>query len=868
MKLTPRLCLFVAVAGLLALVTSVLAADLRLDSKVVPTFQSIQLKIDAEQEEYSGSVSVELNVKQPTDTFQFHAEGQSFERIELRDAEGAENTLQTARGKDGVVSISTERKLTPGKHTLEIDFTNRFNTQAVGLYRMLYENRGYLFTQFEAVDARKAFPCWDEPRFKIPFQMTLVVPAAQVAVSNTPVESEKAEGGWKTVVFRKTPPMPSYLLAIASGPLESVPIMGMSVPGRIYTVQGQSHLAGLTAEMSPPILAALERYFGQSYPYEKLDLIAVPEYWFGGMENPGAVVCDDAAILLDPAAASNAQKRGLAGLLAHEFAHMWYGDLVTMEWWNDLWLNEAFATYMGQKITHELYPEYGVDLARRRQVQGLMSMDARPSTKPIRGEIDSTAAIFEDMGLAYGKGRTVLGMMEQWIGPEAFRKGVTSYIEANAWGNTVGDDLWTALSKASEMDVGGPMSSFLDQSGLPLIDVAVSADGEVTLSQRRFLNYGVEAEPQTWTVPVNMRYHDGEIIRTKSVLLDKKTTKFKVGGDVEWIFPDDGAIGYYRWNLPSEMLVDLAENSTERLTAPERIVFVGNAAALLDAGRISGGDYLRILNLFANDPEPEVVSSVVSGLGKVEGAFVPDELRDEFADYVRATLRPVLDRFGMEAVEGEDETVSMLRSRLVSWLGEVGRDPEVRRYAAKMAKSYMADSRSVDPALAGTALSLAAAQGDRALYDKFKKRFETAKTPVERERYLAALGSFEDPEIRQAALSYVLSGSLRPNEIFTIPGGMAKTEKDADLVFEWVTGHYGELTAPMPAMMKSFMPFAASGCSAQRLETAEKFFAEPDHRVDGTGANLQKVSEQVNDCVNLRRREGQAVATYLQEFAD
>jgi alanyl aminopeptidase len=235
---------------------------------------------------------------------------------------------------------------------------------------------------------------------------------------------------------------------------------------------------------------------------------------------------------------------------------------------------------------------------------------------------------------------------------------------------------------------------------------------------------------------------------------------------------------------------------------------------------------------------------------------------------VRATLRPVLDRFGMEAVDGEDETVSILRSRLVSWLGEAGRDPEVRQYATKLAKSYMADSRSVDPSLAGTALSLAAAQGDRALYDSFKKRFETAKTPVERERYLAALGSFEDPKIRQAALSYVLSGSLRPNEVFTIPSGMAKTEKDADLVFEWVTGHYGELTAPMPAMMRSFMPFAASGCSAQRLQTAKKFFSEPDHKVDGTEANLQKVSEQVNDCVNLRRREGQAVATYLQEFAD
>jgi len=857
----------VVLSCLLVVSASGHAQEMRLATEVVPTFQAIRLKIDADRKDYSGTVRIDLEVRKATDTFGFHAEGQQFERVELTDVEGGV-ALDIERGKDGLVTATAERELTPGKYRLEIDFTNEFNTRAVGLYRMEQDGDGYLFTQFEAVDARKAFPCWDEPSFKIPFQMTLQIPEAHTAVSNTPIDTKTLADGWKTVAFRKTRPMPSYLLAIASGPLESVPIAGMSVPGRVYAVKGQSHLAGLTVEMSPPILAYLEEYFGQRYPYEKLDVVAVPEYWFGGMENPGLVVCSDGAVLLDPKATSNSQKRRLAGLLAHEYAHMWYGDLVTMEWWNDLWLNEAFATYMGQKTVHALWPEYGTDLARRRQIQGLMSQDARPSTKPIRGEVDSKAEIWEDIGLAYGKGRTVLGMMEEWIGTEAFRKGVAGYIEANAWGNAVGDDLWNALSKASSKDVGVPMSSFLDQSGLPLIEVAVDSDGSVTLSQRRFLNYGVEAPEQSWKVPVRLRYRDGEAIKTRSVMLDKKTLKLDLGSGVDWVFPDDGAHGYYRWNLPRSMMVDLAENSTDRLEATERIVFIGNAAALLDAGQISGGDYLRVLNLFANDPEPEVVSSVVSGLGKVEGAFVPDSDRASFAAYVRATLRPVLERLGREAREGESETVSMLRPRLVSWLGDQGQDTEVRAYASKLALAYMADPHSVDSSLAGTVLSLAAKDGDRELFEIYKKLFETAKTPVDRGRYLSALGSFEKQSLREAALAYALDGPVRPDETISIPQSMVRTEQDADRMFEWVTAHYAELTERLPDMMLAYMPYTAGGCSTSRLASAEKFFAEPEHQVEGTQANLRKVAEQVADCTNLRQREGRAVATYLSEFAD
>jgi len=850
-------------AWIASLGTTALADDLRLARQVVPVSQSIELRIDADQPDYNGSVRIELEVREATPSFQLHAEGQTIDRLELR---GPDGPVEAAReiGHEGLTTLTADSPLAVGSWTLEIDFTNQFNTKSVGLYRIDHQDRGYLFTQFEAVEARKAFPCWDEPGFKIPYRMTLQVPQDHVAVTNTPIESEAVEDGWKTLAFKKTKPLPTYLLAIASGPLDSVPITGLSVPGRIYTVSGQSHLTALAVEVTSPILAALEEYFGRAYPYEKLDFIAIPEYWPGAMENAGAVTYKDSLLLLDPKASSSRQKRSLASVTAHELAHMWFGDLVTMKWWDDLWLNESFATLVGQKITGQLYPEYRVELGDRRSVQGTMGRDARPSTKKIRKRIETTASIEEDLGLAYRKGQAVLGMVEQWLGEEVFHAGVLAYIEAHAWGNAEASDLWNALSKASERDVAGVLSSFLDQPGLPLVDVRIASDDTLVIRQERFVNRGIKARPQTWTIPVRVRFGDGETSETRTFLIDSEVERIRLERRVTWAYPDSGAHGYYRFSVPTPMLLDLAADAPARLSPSERIVFLGNAAALLDAGKLSGAEYLQVLGGFAADPEPDVLAAVLNGLGKVEGAFVPDELRGAFASYVQHTLRPVLDRIGIEKHNGEDEAVAQLRPRVVGWLGEEGQDTQVRRHARKLAQAYMQDSGSIDPELAGVALSVAAIEGDRELFEAYRKRFEEAETPVDRSRYLSALGAFENREIQDEALKFSLDGPIRPDEIFRIPRGIMTTDKSADHVFRWWLAHYDEITARLPAMMTAFAPFIAGGCSTERLERAREFFEDPDHQVDGTLNNLEKVADQVKDCADLRRREGPAVARYLK----
>jgi alanyl aminopeptidase len=857
-----------AVLALCCALVSAAGADIRLDSRVAPVFEAVELDLDANRTDYSGTVQIELEVRENTDAFEFHAEEMTLDSIKLVGADGDPVAVEVEEGDEGLRHVTCGRSLEKGeKLQLEIAFSKDYNTQALGLYRIEHEGQGYLFTQFEAVDARKAFPCWDEPIFKIPFQVTVTIPMQQEAVSNTPIERLVMGAATKTLHFKRTPPLPSYLIAIAAGPLESVAIPGLSVPGRIYTVKGQKHLTGLAAEYAPPALAALEEYFGRPYPFEKLDLIAIPEYWPGAMENPGAVTYKDRILLIDPEVASIEQKRYLARVHAHEFAHMWFGDLVTMEWWDDLWLNESFADWMGDKIADGLYPELKLAVSELQNVQQLMTNDARLSTPPVRNPIESTADMMDNVLLAYGKGKTVLRMVEVWIGEDAFQEGVRNYLNRHEWGNTVADDLFLALSQASEMDLSPMLASFLEQSGLPLVTVTSTSDGVIKLRQERYLNAGVEAEPRQWVIPVRVKFSDGSTTQTRTALMDKPEIQLEVGGNVKWAMPNQGAYGYYRWSAPPEMLFEIASDPKENLDERERAVFLGNAHALLDAGEIGGDEYLTLLGTFARYPEPEIVNAVLDGLGGVSIAFITDDMRDAFGHYVRETLEPAYERYGMTPKDGEPEAATLVRPRLIRWLGGSGQHPEVRKACVELARAYEEDPTSIDASLAGPAIRIAAIEGSAEDFDHYLELGLKADVPADRARYLRALGHFEDPALQERVLGLIADGRLRPDEIFPVVQGVARTEAGRDRLFKWMTENYDRIAERIPAMMMSYMPYFASGCSQKRLAAAEAFFSEPGHDISGTAKSLENVTEQVGDCVALRDREGAAVADYLSKLA-
>ncbi|HEX2254908.1 MAG TPA: M1 family metallopeptidase, partial [Thermoanaerobaculia bacterium] len=836
---------------------------LRLGTTVEPTFQRVVLELDPAATSYRGHVDVALTVLAEASAFRLHAEEMEIDALTLARL-GGEAVPASWRALDhGLLEVTPERPLAPGLYALDVEFTNDFGTRSVGLYRTEFEDEPYLFTQFQATDAREAFPVWDEPGVKLPYQLEVTVPAGQLAVSNTPVVASVREGDRDRVTFARTEPLPAYLLALAVGPFETVDIPGMSVPGRVVVPKGRRHLAGAAVDMTPKLLAALEEWFGTPYPYAKLDLVAVPEFWPGAMENAGAVTFKDSILLIDPATGSPAQLRNLARINAHELAHMWFGDLVTMRWWDDFWLNESFADWMGVKIADQVYPELGVESEMLGGVQWIFGVDARPSAPAVRRPVHDPVEAMETVGMAYAKGRAVLGMVEHWLGPEVFRRGVNRYIAAHAGGNAVAADLWSALAAASGEDVEAVMGSFLDQPGYPLVQVERTADGAVVLRQSRFANAGSTVPAQRWRVPVALAWSDGETVHHRAVRLDGPTLRLELG-PVEWLLPDAGAHGYYRWQLPAGDLLALAGRSSDVLSPREAIAFLGNAGALLDAGALGGDEYLRLLSAFAGDPRPEVADTLVAGLAKVRDAFVPADLEEPFAAYVRRTLRPALDRIGLERRAGEPESATLLRPTLLAWLGDEGRDPEVREHARRLARLYLEDPARVDPALGGTVLELAAIDGDLALFEAYRQRFEQSKVPLERDRYLDALGAFGSPEVQERALAYALEGPLRAMEVLSIPLGVAGRSDDGERAFAWITGHYRELAERIPSEFVGFMPMLASGCSERRLEQARAFFGDPERAVDGTARSLLRVGEQVEQCVALRQREGEAVAAYLR----
>jgi len=841
------------------------AASERLHDHVRPTFQSVRLRLDPGAETYLGWVRVNLAVEESADEFSFHASGQKLRWLELRDETGPIG-FRYEQEPDGRTIVVPESPLEPGIYTLSLEFTQDYNTRAVGLYKTEAQGEPYLFTQFQATDARKAFPCWDEPGFKFPYQLVIDHPVGLKAVSNTPIEAETERDGWRTVVFQRTRPMPSYLLALAVGDLREVPMRGLSVPGSIYTLPGHEALAATAASMTPDILKALELYFGQDYPYDKLDFIAVPEFWPGAMENPGAVFFKDSLLLAD-GSASTRELADLARVTAHELAHMWFGDMVTMSWWDDLWLNESFADWMGDKVASQVFPEYEISLSQIESVQRIMSVDARPSTEPIRRPVVATDDMLQSVGLAYDKGKTILGMVEEWLGPTAFRQGIRNYIRENAWGTTEAADLWSSLSAVSEVGVTHAMRGFLDQSGLPLVTVERSVDGFVQVSQRRLLNYDVSASSTLWTLPIRLRYSKGGKVETETLVLDRNETVTQLAWDeLDWILPNAGGNGYYRWRLSNKELRDLAQNASSRMSARERMSFIGNARALLDAGLIGGDTYLEVLGSFAEDEEPQVVASVLSAIQQVEMAFVPARLETAFAEYLQETFKPALDRFGTERRRDEKPAVSYLRPELMRLLGQQAGDAGVREIAAGLAERYLGGDDRVDGALIPVALELTALDGDASLFDEFKRRFESAGAPADRGRYLSALGSFGDPDLRKTSLNYVLEGPLRPNELFSVPMAMMSDRDGRGEVFRWLTDNYTDIIDRLPEMAAGFMPMVASGCSAERLGEAETFFRAEERHSPAVERSLRRVADQVSDCVSLRRREGAAVSEYLRSM--
>jgi alanyl aminopeptidase len=835
----------------------------RLSRNVYPTGESIDLTLDPSQSGYGGSVTISIRVTARCDSFQFNARSLEITRLALSSAAG-EISVTHALAPRERMTVHTARPLEPGPYQLEIEFKQEFGTRASSLYHVQHGEEWYSFTDFESANARQAFPCWDEPEFKIPWQVKLTVPTADLVLSNTPIEGSVTQNDKKTVSFEQTPPLPSYLVSFMCGPFDEVPVPGPSIPTRIITLRGMSPMAAEAVREVPPILSSLEAYFGRPYPYKKLDFIAVPDYLWGAMENPGAITFTDRWILLDPAATTDAERRLLAGTIAHELAHMWFGDLVTMKWWDDLWLNESFASWMGDKITQLVYPEFNMPLEQLDGAFRAYRQDDLISTHAMRQRVDENVNLDQLAdALAYDKGEAVLGMFEQWIGPDALRKGVLAYIQAHEWGNAEGADLWNELSKASGLDVAGAMETFLDRPGVPIVRARLLPGGAVELSQQRYLVAGAIAPTQApWKIPVVLRFSDGQSVHIQRVLLSETTQRVQLSPAIApvWLHPNADERGYYHWQVASDQLAALAHAP---LNERERVGYVRNLNTLLAGGMLHGDEYLRGLADFANDPSPRVGSAVLDGLESVKFTFVTRELRPAYARYVARLLRPVMDRLGDTPAKGEGLDASALRARVMTVLGWDGGDPALRAAALTRARAYLNTPASLDPTLIDATLRLSALSNDTTLYAMYRQRFEAAKDPEEHYHFLGSLGWFHDPALLDQTFDYALHGPLRPQDLRFAFSGL-DTEELRERAWNWFRPHYAEVSARMPEVFRSALVRFADGCSNQRLEAARLFFSDPAHAPMGTDRELAELTGRVTSCVGLREREGAAVARALQ----
>jgi alanyl aminopeptidase len=648
------------------------------------------------------------------------------------------------------------------------------------------------------------------------------------------------------------------------------------VPGRVIFPRGGAPLAGEAVRMTPPLLAMLEEWFGSPYPFEKLDLIAVPEYWYGAMENVGLITFREERLLIDPRSASVEDRRRLAGILAHEIAHHWFGNLVTMDWWDDLWLNEAFAYWIDGKATARTFPELASEVEGVRGAQMAMTIDSRRSTRIIREPVTSLPNLLRASdSLTNQKGEAVLRMVEAWLGEDVFRDGVRTYLSRHAWGNAVAADFWDALGEVSRQPVPAVLSSFLDQPGVPLVSVEPAGGGKVRLQQTRLLvPPGGGPPPQRWTLPVQLRYPSerGEI-RTQRVLLGDQVaivqlTGRRSGEPPRWIHANSGEVGYYRWRVPRKMLERLTDEPTATLSVRERVALVGHLDELVGAELEEPTVYLSLLERFAADPSPEVVARVARAVGEVHDLYYDPAIEEAMARWIGRLLWPALERIGTAPRPGEPAAVADLRPTLLRWLGAVAARPEVVAWARETAERVLAAPASVDGELAEAALAVAAAHGDAALFARVLEHFERSATPQERSLFLGALGAFDDPALADRALAYTLEGKLRPQELRTIPVGLRSRPRHEQRVFEWSLRNYPAVAGRIPPAFMIYMPYYAGGCSRERLDRAVAFYSQPEHAPPGTAGELAKVAEGVEACLRMRQRGAAAVRAFLARDRD
>ena len=850
----------------------------QLPDVVEPLEYRIRLRIDPRRARFSGQAEVRIRLRQRTKRIVFHADDMAIRSAHVVLASGdkvrARITSQTpAKGVvERVAHVS--QWLGPGDVTLLFRYDAPFNTKLGGLYRAKVRVGGtqkwFAYTQFEAADARKAFPCFDEPRWKVPYEVTLEIPSEMRAFANSPERQRRTRNGWTTVGFARTKPLPTYLVAFVVGDFEYRKHASSSLTLGGVVVRGKGDQVERSLAIAAEQLQLLEGYFGVPYPYSKLDLVGVVDFGAGAMENAGLITFREEALLHDEKNTSLAAMKRISGTIAHELAHQWFGNLVTMAWWDDLWLNEAFATWMGTKIVQRWRPGYEAQRGLLQWRNSVFDTDALAASKPVRQPVRTVAEAEQAFNpLTYGKGATVLGMIENWTGAQRFRDGIRKYIRRHRWGNARARDLFAALEEATAKPVGSVARSFVDRSGVPMVEAAVrcnrSHGSQVRLAQSRYRPLGARSErgfPKgtPWRIPVCVKFLSSNSAQepkrrwiSRCVLISKATGVIDLPTECpNVIYPNAEERGYYRWSVDADMLERLI-NARQLLSPDEQMALLEQSWAAVAAGKIKPSVYVQALRAFKGSDERIVVAELIHGLYRIARVF-SGKSNSQLQKLSRELLTPIARKLGWRAKRGESLDQQLLRGEVLFALGDLGRSSWVRLRALDVARRYLNRSSTVDANIAPVALKLAASFGGISVAD-LRRALQRAASPGERINALTALGNVPPGKSLNAALGLMLTDLVRAQDMYYLFGPGIRRELTRLQSFRFIRDHYDEIVtrlpnmgwrsaARLPALVQNF-------CRVSERDQVKRFFSTKvtaNNRV-----YYEQGLERAEQCLALRK---------------
>ena len=835
----------------------------RLPPSVIPLNYQLFIEPSFEDQTFSGTVTINADVESAVQSIVLNNDGLSIASV-------------TVDGSEAAFSIDTEtERMTitaspSGKTTaITIVFSGHFNDQLVGFYlSRFHDNEGneqvIATTQFEAPHARKAFPCWDEPAYKATYDITLSVPSGMNAVSNSAeIARESLADGSSTVSFATTMVMSTYLVAWVIGPLEfSETRDANGVPLRIVSKPGMATMTEYALDAGEFALSYFADYFGVPYPGDKVDLIAIPDFAFGAMENLGCITFREAILMIDPTVTTQAEKQRSVDVINHEIAHMWFGDLVTMGWWEGIWLNEAFATFMEMKCTDEYRPAWNrwADFGLSRTQA--FNTDALASTRPIEFEVltpEDSEGMFDI--LTYEKGAAVVRMLEQHLGEEAFRRGLRLYMKKHAYGNTVTTDLWDALEESTGKPVRDMMDGWIYQGGFPLIEV--TQKGQIaTLSQTRCVTTGggIEAEPRTWQVPLRYGVLDGQSGRqVAKIVLGDDPVQVEVPEGTHLLVNAEGA-SFVRVAYPPQMLETLSGLSND-LFEVERYALIDDTWASVLAGTTATTTFLTLLEGMAAESSRSVWQRIISGLDRL-GGLVDAENRDGFRIIAHDVLSPMLANVGLTPVADEPQRDRQLRADLVKAMGTIAEDPDVQEECQRTVSVGRRDSELVDPALMSAAVTVAAWVGDEADFDDYINEYKTNTNPQEQLRYLHGLSAFPTDELVGRFRTMVLDGEIRSQDAPSALRTALASRTSGLQTWDFIKTNWDALMEIFPSSGPARMlAGVVSLDSPAMVDDVAAFIAA--HPLKQTEKTVEQVLEKQRVYSALRARDGDRLSSFV-----